>query len=66
MVNANSYDFFLNADMTPYAGEWVAIVDRKVVSHGLSPKHVFKEAKRCCPRRRPLVTRIPGNKAMIL
>jgi len=61
-----SYEFFMKADMKPYIDEWVAIVDGKVVSHGRNVKCVFAQAKKEYPKSRPVITKIPGEQAMIL
>ena len=60
-----NYQFYLSADVKDYIGEWIAICDAKIVSHGKDVKQVFKEAKQKCPKAKPLITRIPDKETMI-
>ena len=64
MENKN-YQFFLNADISDYIGEWIAISNKKIVAHGKNLKEVFKEAKDKCPKEKPLITRVPEKETMI-
>lgn len=61
-----SYNFFMETNVENYIDEWVAIVDSKIVSHGKNAEKVIKEAKKKCPNKRPLITKVPGNETMIL
>jgi len=61
----NNYQFFMKTDLNDYIGQWVAICQQKIVSHGKDPKKVFKEAKKKCPKERPLLTRVPDKETMI-
>jgi len=33
-VKDKNYEFYINADLSEYAGKWIAIVDGKVVASG--------------------------------
>jgi hypothetical protein len=59
------YDYFMETNMSPYIGEWVAICDERIVSHGQDVKKVFREAREKCPRKRPLITKVPEKDTMI-
>jgi hypothetical protein len=59
-------DIFMEMDLTPYIGKWVAICDDKVVTSSPTFKETFKEAKRLCPGKRPLVAMVPSNENLIL
>jgi hypothetical protein len=61
-----SHDFYMKVDLGPYMGEWVAICDDEIVSHRPTFKEAFDEAKRLCPNKRPLFTKVPTGEAMIL
>ena len=63
-MNLN-YAFFMKTDISRYIGEWVAICNQEIVSHGKDVKKVFNEAKEKCPKEKPLLTRIPGKETMI-
>lgn len=59
------YDSYMEMDLSGYIGEWVAICDTKIVSHGRSVKDVFSEAKKKCPSKRPFLTKVPEKETMI-
>jgi hypothetical protein len=56
----------MEMNLSPYIGKWVAICDDKVVASSATFKETFKEAKRLCPGKRPLVAMIPSNENLIL
>ena len=41
----NNYQFFMKTNVDKFIGQWIAICDLKIVSHGKDVKKVFKEAK---------------------
>ncbi len=59
------YQAFLDLDLGPYSGEWVAICGSKVVCHAKSFNAVFKEAKKKCLQQRPAFAKVPGKEAWI-
>lgn len=63
-MNKN-YQYFMNLNVDKFIGQWIAICDEKIVSHGQCFKEVFKEAKEKCPHKRPMVTKVPDKEAMI-
>jgi len=64
MENKN-YEVFLEADVSGFIGEWIAICDGQVISHGKKVKEVYNEATKKCPGKRPFIARIPENESMI-
>ena len=60
-----NYEFFIDANLEKYIGEWIAICDNKVVSHGKNVKNVFEEATQRCPGKKPLLSKVPTKSAMI-
>lgn len=60
-----NYNFYMKTDIDPFIGEWVAICDEKIVAHGKDVKKVFSEAKEKCPKKRPLLTKVPEKETMI-
>ena len=46
-INKN-YQSFMNFNVDKFIGEWIAICDEKIISHGKSFKNVFNEAKKKC------------------
>lgn len=65
MPTNDNYLGYMTADLKRYVGEWVAICNGEVVSHSPSFKKAYAEAKRRCPMRRPLLTRVPDQDTMI-
>lgn len=63
---SESYDFFMQMDMGPYVGEWVAICDKKVVSHSQSFNKAYAKAKKVCGPSKPFLALVPKNATMIL
>lgn len=59
------YQFFLTTDIDPYIGQWVAICNQQIVSHGNDVREVFREAKEQFPRKQPLMVRVPDKETMI-
>lgn len=62
---SENYEFFISAELAPFIGEWIAICDKKIVSHGSSAKEVFCEAKKRYPNKKPLLTKVPEKDTMI-
>ena len=60
-----NYNFFMKLNVEEYIGEWIAICDQEVISHGKDVKTVFREAKKRCPKEKPLLTKIPDKETMI-
>ena len=60
-----NYQFFLKTDLSQYIGRWIAICDEKIISSGNDPKQVFEKAKKLCPDKRPLLTKVPEKETMI-
>jgi len=60
-----NYDYFIEANLEKYVGEWVAICDNNIVAHGKNAKNVFEEASKKCPGKKPLLSKVPAKAAMI-
>ncbi len=60
-----NYQFFIKTNLDSYIGKWVAICDKKIISHGKDPKKVYKEAKDRFPNKRIMLTRVPDKETMI-
>ncbi len=60
-----NYEFYLQTNLENYLGEWVAICDNEIISHGKNVKKVFKEAKKKCPTKNPLLTKVPSKETLI-
>lgn len=60
-----NYEFYLNVNLDKYIGEWVAICDNKIISHGKDVKKVYEESNKKCGGKRPLLTKVPEKETMI-
>jgi hypothetical protein len=58
-------EFFLNTDMSKHIGDWLAIVDEKIVASGKNAKDVYRQAKEHYPSKTPMLTCVPKGGAMI-
>lgn len=65
MAMDKNYQFFMKTKMDSYIGEWVAICNQMIISHGHNPKQVFRDAKEKCPNKKLLFTRVPDKESMI-
>lgn len=54
-----NFEYFLKSEFSEFDdGEWVAIHDNKVVSHGKSLKEVVSEVKKTMPLSKVLISKI--------
>ncbi len=60
-----NYQFFMKKNLDSYIGEWVAVCNKEIISHGKDAKKVFREAKKKYPNQKILLTRIPDKETMI-
>ena len=61
----DNYKYFMKTNVDSYIGQWIAICDEKIVSHGKDVKKVFMEAKKKYPKEKPFIARIPDKDTMI-
>lgn len=66
MERINNYNSFLRLNVKGYSNKWIALVDGEIVSTKNSFKEVYHDTKRRFPNKRPMITKIPGKKVMIL
>lgn len=62
----DNYSAFMDMDLTPYAGEWVAICDGRIVSHDQSLREALEIAMKQCPNEKPLMAKVPTADTLIL
>ena len=60
-----SYEFYVNNDLSDYAGKWVAIIGERVVASGDNAKTVLAEAQKKFPNKLPLLAKIPKEEVLI-
>lgn len=61
----NSYNYFLEANLDRYNGEWITICDNKIISHGDNLKKVVEEAKKECGNKKFIIAKVPSKETMI-
>lgn len=64
-MNAQNYELFMKENLSPYAGQWIAICENKMVAHGKDLREVFREVKKKYPSKKPLITKVPEKETMI-
>lgn len=62
----SNFESLSEEDISKYAGEWIAVINNKIVSHGESLKEVYESAKKEYPQERPLIGKLPDNIPVIL
>ena len=63
--NAIYNNYYATADLSEYAGEWVAIVSKKVVAHGQNVKLLMQKVKKEYPSVTPFITKVPLKEILI-
>ncbi len=63
---SKEFEFYVKADLSKYSGQYVAIVDDKVVASGDNAKEVMETATKKYPNKTPLLAKIPKEEALIL
>ncbi len=54
-----SFEYYLDNDFAEYDdGEWLAIYQKKVLSHGMVLKEVMKEAQKVAPLKQILLSKV--------
>jgi hypothetical protein len=61
----STYNYFLETNLEKYKGEWIAIFDNKIVSHGKDLKKLVEEAKEICADKKFLLAKVPSDETMI-
>ncbi|MBM3309128.1 MAG: succinyl-CoA synthetase subunit alpha [Candidatus Altiarchaeales archaeon] len=60
-----NFEFYMSANLSSHVGKWIAICNGSIVSEGSEPKKVFTRAKKKCPNKHILITRVPEEATMI-
>ncbi|RLF49186.1 MAG: succinyl-CoA synthetase subunit alpha [Thermoplasmata archaeon] len=61
-----NYEFYIKADLSEYAGKWIAIVDGKVVASGDDPEHVYMSAEKSAKDKEISLAYVPRDELLIL
>ncbi|MCD6369928.1 MAG: succinyl-CoA synthetase subunit alpha [Thermoplasmata archaeon] len=65
-IKDKNYEFYINADLSEYAGKWIAIVDGKVVASGERADVVYDQAKKIYPDKEVMLAKVPTEDTLIL
>ena len=55
------YEWYLDQDLRKYSGEWVAIMDKQVISHNKDAGEVIKDSKKRFPKRTPFIAKVNSH-----
>ncbi|MEM3385586.1 MAG: DUF5678 domain-containing protein [Nitrososphaeria archaeon] len=64
----SEYDFVLSLGdkLGEYVGQWIAVVDNKIVARGDDAGEVYRKAKEYSPAKAPFIMKVPQDKVMVL
>lgn len=65
-VSSKEFDFFIRADLSRFAGQYVAIVGEEVVASGSNAQTVWQQAKRRYPSSTPTLGKLPRAETLVL
>ncbi len=65
-IKDKNYEFYINADLSEYAGKWIAIVDGKVVASGDNPEEVYTGALKTAGDKEISLAFVPSDELLIL
>jgi hypothetical protein len=65
-VSSPEFDFFIRADLSRFAGQYIALLGRKVVASGSNAQTVWKQAKRRFPSSTPTIGKLPRAETLVL
>lgn len=49
-----------------HVGEWIAVIDDKIIAHGENFKDVYEKARKEFPDREPFIMKVPKEAVMLL
>jgi hypothetical protein len=65
-ASSPEFDFFIRADLSRFAGQYIALLGRKVVASGSNAQMVWKQAKRRFPSSTPTIGKLPRAETLVL
>lgn len=60
------FDFFVKTDFSSYKGNYIALVNKKVVASGSNAKKVWEKAKAKYPKKIPTLAKLPKEETLVL
>lgn len=62
---AGEYSFYLKTNFSQYAGQWIALVGKKIAAHDHNAKKAYEKAKKHFPDKIPFLACVPKAMTMI-
>lgn len=62
----SNFEALSEKDFSRHAGEWVAVLNGKIVTHSKNFKEVYEFVKKNFPQERPLIGKLPENIPVVL
>ena len=63
---SKEFDFFVRADLSRFAGQYIAIVGDRVAASGSNAQTVWRQAKRRFPSSTPTIGKLPRAETLVL
>ena len=63
---SKNYRTFLKVDTRRFRGEWIALVDKKVVAHGKKADVIYNRAAKQYPPKKISLAKIPEQETLVL
>ena len=60
-----AYNYFMETDISKYAGEWIAVAENRILAHGRNLKEVVERAKTLSGGKNFIIARVPSEETMI-
>ena len=64
-IQQSNYQYFMETDISKYIGEWLAIFNDKIISHGKNLKEVSSKANKIAGGNKFLLAKVPSEETMI-
>mgnify|MGYP001558238633 CR=1 FL=1 len=65
-VATRNFQWYVNTNFSKYIGEWIAVIDQKVVAHSRNLKEVMVKVEKEFKGQTPFVARIPEETSRFL
>ena len=62
----SNYEYFIKTDTSLYKGEWIAISQGKIISHGKDAQVAYKKAKEKKPHSDISLAKVPEQELLVL
>jgi hypothetical protein len=62
----SNFESLSEDNLLEFAGQWIAILDSKIVAHGKSFSEIYKLVKEHYPKERPLISKLPEANPVVL